>query len=386
MRIAYSCTDPGIPTFGRKGASVHVQEVIRAFRSLGHTVELFAARVGDDVPADLRDLRVHRLPPVPSGKADVRERAAMTSADAVYERLADAGPFDLVYERYSLWSGAGMRFARDHGVAGVLEVNAPLIAEQVAHRVLVHRDEAVAATRACFAAAGRIVAVSDGVASYVCTFAEARDKVVVVSNGVDPRRFRPLAPSDRARFTVGFVGTLKAWHGLDTLVEAIATVRPALPGVHLLVVGDGPERGALEASVDRLDLRGVTTFTGAVAPMEVPRHLRAMDVAVAPYPALDECYFSPLKVFEYLAAGVPVVASRIGQLERLLSDGETCLFTAPGSVRGLADALARARNDVALRRSLARSGLALVQRSHTWRSVASTILDAAAPAVAGRGS
>ena len=132
-RIAYICADPGVPVFGCKGASVHVQEVIRAMHRLGATVELFAARIGGDVPNDLRHLRVHQLPTPPKGELAERERALLAANDAMTTALSGAGTFDLIYERYSLWSFAAMEFARSHGIRSVLEVNAPLIDEQAAH-------------------------------------------------------------------------------------------------------------------------------------------------------------------------------------------------------------------------------------------------------------
>jgi glycosyltransferase involved in cell wall biosynthesis len=377
MRIAYVCTDPGVPVFGRKGASVHVQELVRALTGLGHELTLFAARTGDDVASDLRSTRVVALAAVRGDDARTRERSAMASADAAHGVLAAAGGFDLVYERYALWGGAGMRHARALGVPGVLEVNAPLVDEHATHRGLVHRDEAEAAERSALAAASLIVAVSSEVAAYLARFPEAVGKVVVVPNGVDPRRFEPREPQPSDRYTVGFVGTLKAWHGLDTLAEAFAQLRAERDDVELLVVGDGPQRASLETTLGRLDVRAAATLTGAVTPAEVAEHLAAMDVAVAPYPPLEGFYFSPLKVFEYLAAGVPVVASRIGQLDALLRERDTCLFAEPGSAASLAAALGRALGDLGLRRRLARNGRALVEREHTWRHVAHTILDRA---------
>ena len=130
MRIAYICADPGIPVFGQKGCSIHVQEVMRAFRQQGATVELFALRWGDGIPADLADVTRHHLPPVPKGDAGVREQVALAINPELQTQLARKGPFDLIYERYSLWSYSALEFAQIQGIPGILEVNAPLIEEQ----------------------------------------------------------------------------------------------------------------------------------------------------------------------------------------------------------------------------------------------------------------
>src|SRR5262249_57013720 len=153
MRTAYVCADRGIPVFGHKGCSVHVQEVLRAFARLGARIELFTSRPEGEPPAGLETIRIHPLPRVPKADQAVREQAAQAANEALYQMLEREGPFDLVYERYSLWSYAGMEHARDAGTPGLLEVNAPLIDEQAEHRVLVDRSAAEQVAERAFAAA-----------------------------------------------------------------------------------------------------------------------------------------------------------------------------------------------------------------------------------------
>src|SRR5262249_57748941 len=128
----------------------------------------------------------------------------------------------------------------------------------------------------------------------------------------------PYCPGQPDCFTVGFVGTLKPWHGLATLVQAFSRLRQGASNVRLLIVGDGPERTRIEADLAARGLLETSHLTGSVAPNQVPGLLASMDAAVAPYPDLSRFYFSPLKVYEYMAAGLPVVASRIGQLAQIL--------------------------------------------------------------------
>ncbi|HET9494840.1 MAG TPA: glycosyltransferase, partial [Chloroflexia bacterium] len=108
MRLAYVCADRGVPVFGKKGCSVHVQEVVRALLSRGVEVTLFAASLGGMPPAGLESVRVHRLP-APSGDDRAQREASALAANAdLALALSEDGPFDAVYERYSLWSYAGM--------------------------------------------------------------------------------------------------------------------------------------------------------------------------------------------------------------------------------------------------------------------------------------
>ncbi len=381
MRVAYVCTDPGVGVFGRKGASVHAQEVVRALRRRGEVVELFVARVGGRPPPDLADLAVHDLGRPSDRDQARRERSLMAANDRLRDRLHAAGLFDLVYERYALWGHAGMAYACGAGIPGVLEVNAPLIDEQAAHRDLVDRAAAERVARTVLGAATARIAVSAGVARWVRRRIRATQTVHVVPNGVDPGRFAPRAPAaSRSAVTVGFVGTLKPWHGTDVLLEAFRRLAAAADGhdLRLLVVGDGPLRQTLASAAAAAGIADQVTFTGSVEPAEVPALLAATDIAVAPYPPRQDDYFSPLKVYEYLAAGVPVVASRVGQVPDVIRDGVTGLLVEPGDPAELAAAIATLRRDPLLRTRMGHAGRAHVIRHHTWDRVVDRILALAA--------
>lgn len=381
MRLAYVCTDPGVPAFGRKGCSVHVQEVIRALRGRGVVVELFAARLGGEPPSDLADVPVHRLPAPGGDDPAAREQALLAANHELRSALQAQGPFDAVYERQALWSFAAMEYARAAGVPGLLEVNAPLVEEQAEHRRLVDRHGAEWAAQRAFAAATNLLAVSDGVAAYLARFAHSCGHVHVIPNAVNPARFpaelAATLPASPGTMRIGFVGTLKTWHGLPVLVAAFEVLHRANPGARLLIVGDGNERQSLFADLAKRDLSAVAHLTGSVGPDEVPGLLASMDIAVAPYPRLDNFYFSPLKVFEAMAAGCAVVASRIGQIETIIRDGIDGVLCSPGDATALAKILHRLSRDPAARRRLGSSARERVLREHTWDAVAGRVLELA---------
>ena len=268
-----------------------------------------------------------------------------------------------------------MRFARRAGIPGVLEVNAPLIEEQAEHRALCHRSSAGRIAMLNFSAAHTIVAVSTGVADYVKRFPGTDSRLAVIPNGVDPSRFlSATAQPPRSRgFTLGFVGTLKPWHGVPTLVDAFAQLYREDPTTRLLVVGDGPLRAWLEHSLETFGISHASRITGAVSPQNIPALLASMDAAVAPYAARPDFYFSPLKILEYMAAGLPIVASRIGQIQELISDGETGLLCDPDNPRSLVERLRRLRDDASLRSRLGAAARAAVMKHHTWLDVTQRI-------------
>ncbi len=377
MRVAYVTTDPGIPAFGSKGASAHVQAILAAFLRRGATVTLFAPDPGP-VPAALADLRVAPLPPQPKGDPETRAAALIAADAALPAHLAAAGPFDLIYERHALFASSAPAFAAARGVPAVLEVNAPLLEEQQRHRSLANPQAATAATRAAMRAATRVVAVSEAVADYAR--AHGARAPLVLPNGVDAARFA-LPPRRDGPFTVGFVGTLKPWHDTACLVAALPHLHARVPDARLLIVGDGPERDRLMAQAISLGVAEAMEFTGALAPDAVPVQLARMHVGAAPYRGGEPFYFSPLKLYEYMAAGLPVVASDVGDLGRIIEGARAGHVVPPDDPRRLADALTDLAQGPAEAARMGLAGRAYVVAHHGWDRVLVRILqDLATPA------
>lgn len=389
MKIAYVCADPGVPVFGPKGCSVHVQEVIRAMVRQGSQVDLFATRTGGQAPSGFEGVTLHRLPAVPNGELAAREAASLAANRDLRELIESHGPYDMVYERHWIWSHAAMECAHEQDIPGLLEVNAPLIEEQSRHRGLVDSEGAQMVARRVFRAAEVLVAVSAEVAVYLKNHhPETRGRVCVIPNAVDPNRFpddiEPAYPKVPGRSTIGFLGTLKPWHGLDILIEAYAMLCHRNPALTLLIVGDGPERERIVSNLEALNLLDTVRLTGAISPDQVPHWLACMDVAVAPYTEQPGFYFSPLKIYEYMAAGLPVVASRIGQVQQLVDDGATGLLCPPGDPRSLAAAIESLLQDRRRRQRMGRTARVRVRRDHTWDAAVGHILSLAGLAAAGQ--
>ncbi len=374
MKIAYINADATVPVFGAMGCSVHVQEIILAFLKRGAEVHLFTARMGDDVAPDFSGLHIHPLPPAVKGNATVREQSALAANDwlrAALERESENGAFDLVYERYSLWSCAGMEFARERDIKCILEINAPLIEEGCSNRTLLNREVAEEVAMRAFRCASVITAVSRQLSHRLEGHPTARGKIHVVPNAVSPERFNHVVPrfaKDKDDFVIGFIGMLKAGVGLTTLVESFAQLAQKTGAARLLIAGDGPEREQLDRELAARRLSARVHFTGAVSPDEIPALLASMDAAVAPYPPLANFYSSPLKIYEYMAAGLPIVASRIGQIEEVIENGTTGLLVPAGNAAALANALHELQLNPALRFRLGRAAREIVQH-HTWDDI-----------------
>jgi glycosyltransferase involved in cell wall biosynthesis len=397
VNILYVCADLGVPVLGAKGASIHVRAMADALAAEGHRVVVVAGQLTKSpwqTPAPMAAAVVH-VPPTPdivhvsarlrafSAAVDARPAAAGEVRRALYSqellaqlrvRFEHAAP-DVVYERASLFGVAGLTFAREIGVPHLLELNAPLADEQQRYRGggalqelaeqaeswLLHNTDAV-------------LAVSDSLGEYVCARGVDRARVQVVPNGVDTARFAPGSGAPvRARLrladkpVLGFVGGLRPWHGVEHVPGLIAALQARHPGAHALIVGDGPLRGGVLREVERLGVQDHVTLAGAVDHEAVPDYIRAFDVALAPYPAAaHDFYFSPLKVFEYFACGVPVAAARRGQLADLVRDGQTGQLYTAGDLDALVACCDAMLSNRERAREMGRRAAALVRSQFTW--------------------
>jgi glycosyltransferase involved in cell wall biosynthesis len=366
MRIAYVTTDPGIAPDGVKGASIHVRAILSALLRQGAEVTLFAPEADARPLQGFEEVKRIGLPRPPKGCAETRADALIVANAALEETLAAAGPFDLVYERHALFSDAAMRFGRAHGIQTLLEVNAPLLDEQLAHRTLVREREARQLTASAMSCASRVIAVSPAVEAYARAHGAASTRVV--PNGVDAARFR-TPPRFRAPFTMGFVGTLKPWHDVACLIDALGHLRHTVPDVRLLIVGDGPERAKLEAQAQALQVMDAVEFVGTVTADAVPGFLERMHVGLAPYRGGDPFYFSPLKVYEYMAAALPVIASDVGGLGDILLPPRAGTVVPPDDPASLANAVAALARDPSIGRRQGRRGRAHVIETARWDQV-----------------
>lgn len=360
MKILYLNTDRGIPVLGDKGASVHVREFITALSRQGHEVVLICANQGSgnqpppariiEIAPDDRQARLEAevarrsLPPESlNDKVFRREISKLVYDRRFRERaaacLAETGfrP-DFIYERHALFSSAGVELAAKFGVPRILEVNAPLVAEQKRFRGLCLEVVAEGAEQRSFWNADAIIAVSEEVRDHVMSRGVIPGRVLVIRNGVDIERFHPGIAGQPTRQMlglkdqpiIGFIGSFKPWHGVEFLLDAFARIAASHDAAHLLAVGDGPMLEPVREQVKALGLGARVSLPGRVPYHEIPACLAAMDFTVAPYMPQEDFYFSPLKIVESLAMGRPVVAPRIGQIQSLIEHGQTGLLFPPG--------------------------------------------------------
>lgn len=384
-RILYVHAAPGIPVGGATGGAIHIREVVRAMVRAGHEVLLVARRGtrrdGDampDLPCEVDVLPQGTLPGVLKRVPRVDETVYDRRLFAVLRRRARQFAPTLVYERFSLFSLAGAKLAAHRGIPLILEVNAPLLHERNRHEGL--RDDRFTRRREekILASADRVVAVSTALRGYLRQRGVADERIRRLTNGVDAQRFRPgLEPLEAPELAgdglrIGFCGSLKPWHDLDTVLRALAlgTRRDTL-----LVVGDGPAGPQLARLADELGLSGRITWAGTRSEADVPRLLAGCDVVCVPSPHDRDHYFSPLKLLEGMAMGVAVVATDLGDVSRVCGgDDPAALLVPPEDPAALLDALDRLAAEPDLRSRLGAVGRARAE-AHTWSDVVRESID-----------
>lgn len=388
-KMLFLCADTGVPYWGTKGGSIHIREIVKAMTAEGYDVSVVAG-AGDGDGHDDSSLKIHDLPRVDDDQfmemthrlcgegrlyREMMEYYRNWPLEKHLDQLGASTGFDYVYERYSLFGIAGLMFAQSNGIPFLLEVNAPLVAETSRYRRLIFADLAAAVENHLFNGARHIIAVSEELRRYILEIAPRAD-VSVVPNGVRIEHFQGAGkqnPDDELQglvdgdFIVGFLGSLKPWHGVEILIESFAEFSAQHKNAKLLIVG-GRSRSirTLQTKCRRLGLDGRVLFTGAVSYEAIPSLLNRADVLVAPYPEVPGFYFSALKVFEYMAMGKAIIASDIGQIPDILSHEKSALLVPPGDGKALREALERLKQNSALRTTLGRNALAEARDRHTW--------------------
>lgn len=372
--MLYLSADPGVPVLGHKGASIHVRELAHAMRQCGGTVAIASPRTGDEGAQLRSEVTLASIPAVlPKQLTEAGLLEAMEEQRTALERIARELHADAIYERFSLFSVAGVRAAARLGVPHLLEVNAPLRAEAARYRTLPHPEIAAQAEAEVLAGTNAVFAVSTSLAEWLqgtgCTA-----PIEVVPNAVDPSQFPDPALRRGDRFVAGFSGSLRPWHGIDVMLDACLSAMSVQPALYLEIVGGGPMR----AAIDRAALPAErVTLHGQVDHAEAIRLMRGWHAGLAPYHDVPGFYFSPLKVVEYMASAVCPVASDLGQIRDLLGGGERGVLVRPGDPRSLADALIDLAAQPALAERMASAARDHVLCAHTWQGNAERVLDMA---------
>jgi glycosyltransferase involved in cell wall biosynthesis len=376
-RVIYLRTDVALAdaALTAGGSLSHSEGIIRALLKRGYAVEVWSTGTMAGLPpsADVRTLAVVQVANVAD---EIREFISGLLQAAVARRPPDIA---FIYQRYSLNNLAGLLLARRWRVPLVLEANGSETKWKRQWAILRFARLSNACELLLLCHADRVIAVSDNVARDLEEAGMPTGRARVVPNGVAVDRFATATPHKLPfppnAFVVGFAGLFYPWHGIPVLTEAFLELRRLHPHAKLLLVGDGEQAPRARGTLRRGGALGDALFTGLVPRDAVPGYLAAADVLVSPHMDIENFIGSPIKIFEYMATGRAIVASRVAQLETLLTDGKTALLVAPEKPDELCAALARLAEDLELREDLGRAARRAAEVEHSWDARLASILE-----------
>lgn len=208
---------------------------------------------------------------------------------------------------------------------------------------------------------------------YIQTHCISPKKITVITNGAHPRTPIPEENLNRLRkqygihsntIVIGFSGSMHLWHGIEQIKTLIINILSQHDEVKFLFVGGG---GPVAESIhSQLAHKDRIVFTGNIDFKYMPDHLALFSIAMAPYPPMDLFYFSPVKLFEYMAAGTAIVAASIGQIQTILEHQETAMLYTPGDLDEMQSCLETLIRNPGLRSKLAQNAHHVFHQHYTW--------------------
>jgi glycosyltransferase involved in cell wall biosynthesis len=291
---------------------------------------------------------------------------------------------DVVYARTnrSILPGLFARFIR---ARFLFEVNGDAYAEQRGRAGWLRSVTILTAEWLNCQLAHVVIAITPGLKQMVeQRYGVDAEKVKLVPSGTDPCHFTPGDLIEARRrlglpeegFLIAFVGVLYEHQGVATAIRALPEIRAHCPSTRLLVIGDGPARASLEAEAESLGVRSAIAFAGAVPYRRVPDYISAADCCVAPFVA-SRGETSPLKLFDYLACGRPVVASEIPSVRELIKGSGAILPVPPDAPALLAEAIVSLLKDPTRRQQMGAAGRRFIESGHGWAQIALAVANLA---------
>ena len=378
LKIGYLCSDVGIPVLGFMGCSVHVREMVNALAGLVSEISIFAPSKGEgnEFPHKIVDSK--RFKKKWMGR-DLRLILSNMNLYRTCRKQFKVHRPHFIYERYGLYGWAGVKLSKKFSIPLIVEINTLLTEEEkdrlhfpglarIFETTILKRAEAIC----CPSKIMRTLLAERGI---------TKEKIIVTPNGINFEKFNSQMDGEQIRkqyglgkkVIIGFVGILKRLWGIYTILECAPQVFSKRNDLHFMVVGEGKEFQNVERLIKENGLTDRFTLTGGVSHSDIPKYIAAMHIGIAPYCYKDPFHGSPMKIFEYMAMGKPVIASEQGQIKDIIKNGENGLLIEPDDSDGLAKAILELGRDKTKMSNMGMKARETVE-NYTWEANARKVL------------
>lgn len=404
LNIAYLYQESGIRFYEPHAAQLHIYHTMKGLQQAGHNVKLLALQ-GRQVLCtnDLHVFESDRRLTSHYGRLGLSGMALFKRVESGVRRLqsglhfpylalfdsfrmAEASHlnlkgFDLIHERFNLLALGGALASKKLGLPFILEVNADLLEQRKFKGTPekgLRRLFALWATRLCFKTATKIICISSDLRDHLHRqWSVDAHKLAVLPCAADVNAFGPHHQGENIRRGLGltnepvimWVGGFYPWHDLDLLLESFAQVVKKRPTTRLVLVGEGQTRPIVAQKVLRNGLEQAVIMTGAISHTSVPEMISIAEVAVvpaAPVPASRGGTGTPLKLFEYMAAGKAIVATGLNQAAEVIRNGHNGLLVEAGNVEAFSNAMLDLLDDSAKRGRLGQNARQHAVEEYSW--------------------
>jgi glycosyltransferase involved in cell wall biosynthesis len=376
-------------TQGKTVEGVHIREVVKALRALGHTVFIVSPPGIDpfaDIGMDDKQLKKQLVSRflywlsrhIPQFGFEIMEAGYNIIAYRNISKILKKQKIDLIYERYAFFNMAGVKAAKNHHIPIILEVNE--VSGLARQRGQFFVKLAKRAERYIFEYADAIITVSTFLKGQLLAMNIDESKIRVLPNSVNIDEFDPAVNGEtvrnelglRGKTVLGFMGSFSVWDNLEFLIEAFSDIAGSYPQLALVLVGDGFNKQKLEEDARKKHMDEKIIFAGRVSHGRVPGYIAAMDIAIIPHSNL---FGSPVVLFEYMAMAKPVIAPRLGPVSEVIEDRENGLLFEPG----LASEMKRHIQELAVsssaRENIGARARETILARHLWKQNAGKIID-----------
>ncbi len=371
-------------TLGDGAEGIHIAEMVNAFRKLGHEVLVIGPAKEQNLEKSVRGTDIKRLKGLVKGPAyECLELGYNFYNYISLSKIVKEYKPDFIYDRYITFNYSCVAFGKANNIPVFLEVNAPLAYErdnEIDESLYLKKLAYFIEKKACNDAFKTIV-VSTPLKEYLVSVGVPKDRIMVLPNGVNPGKFKPRSASKKLKqkmgisdhdFIIGFVGILRAWHGIDLLIQAFKQVILHFPNIKLLLVGDGPIKKDIIKMADDQGISEQLVITGRIPHEHVGEYVSLFDIAVSPRATF---YASPMKIPEYMAQGKPVLAPDSNNIKDLITDGKDGVLFEDGSVSSLSYMITKMVKNKNLRISLGRSAIQKTRSLCNWEHNAQCIVN-----------